>query len=73
MSTRFKMSDTRWFADRRPTCIVENEYKRRLNVIDDFQYSATLQQKGLELFNEKVRKEPKITVEEKVNQFINQR
>lgn len=62
MSTRMKFSDVRWFADRRPTCIVVNEEKRRLGTVDDSDYAQKMQKNGLQIFSEKVRITPKVTV-----------
>jgi len=62
MSTRFTTADNRWFSDRRPRCIIENEHKKKLGAKNDFEYAALLQQKGMEIFNETIRKKPKITV-----------
>ncbi len=62
MSTRLKIADSRWFSDKRPLCIVENEVKKRLDAKNDYEYAANLQQQGIVIFEEMVRKKPKITV-----------
>lgn len=62
MSTRLKIADSRWFADKRPVCVIENEAKRRFEAKNDFEYAEKLQKNGLVLFEEMVRKIPKITV-----------
>jgi hypothetical protein len=56
------MNDIRWFADRRPRCIIENELKRQLNATDNFEYSAKLQSNGLNIYTEMVRKVPKFVI-----------
>jgi len=66
MSTRMKFSDARWFSDKRPLCVVENEMKRKLQAVDDKQYAEKLQVSGLPLFQENIRKKPQISVTEKV-------
>jgi len=57
-----KVTDVRWFSDKRPTCVIEYEYMKRLGAVTDRQYAAQLQKEGLKLFEEHVRKTPKLTI-----------
>jgi len=62
MSSKLTLPDARWFSDKRPLCIVENEMKKRLQALNDFEYSARLQKQGEQIFSQTVRKVPKINV-----------
>lgn len=57
-----KFPDARWFSDKRPNCAIENEIKNELGATNDFQYSAELQKNGMKVFNDHIRKEPKVSV-----------
>lgn len=61
MATRMKIADSRWFADKRPVCVIENNLKKRLNVKDDREYATKLQKDGIVIY-EQERKIPKIVV-----------
>lgn len=52
----------RWFADYRPSCIIENEYKEKLGARTDAEYSKLLQAKGLPLVGMKLNAVPNITL-----------
>lgn len=62
MSSRMKFPDVRWFADRRPVCIIEFEHMKQLNAKNDFQYAEQLQKEGMKIFDEKIRKTPKLSI-----------
>lgn len=62
MSTRMMMSDIRWFADYRPVCVIENELKKQLGAIDEYDYAEKLQKNAVKIFDQTTRKQPKVTV-----------
>lgn len=64
MSHRIKFSDVRWFADRRPTCDVENQMKSKLGARDERDYSAKLQEQATAIYEEIVRKTPVVTIKD---------
>lgn len=61
MTSRFTLSDTRWFTDYRPICVIENEYKEKLHATSQVSYKNLLQ-KNAEKIMETNRITPSVTL-----------
>ena len=64
MSHRIKFTDARWFADYRPVCEIENQFKTKLGAKDDWDYAAKLKEQSQTIYEETVRKIPVVTIKD---------
>ena len=55
MAARIRLNDSRWFADNRPICVIENELKSKLKVHNEIEYKKLLQDKGYEIYKESMK------------------